>query len=201
MKVFLVANALWELSLAALKTFVVLYVIEGLGYSRTTAALIIGGVAVVILLAAVSSGKIADRVGYHRVMRVALPVYGLGLLVPFVVTSPVIVASAVPLIAIGGGAIMALPYAMLMRLMPDEAHGALTGYYSLSRGLGTWIGPLLGGIAVTALAGAFAGTHGLQAVWGVCAAAVLLSLLPTRSLADNACRPADEPSERAMSRG
>jgi hypothetical protein len=66
--------------------------------------------------------------------------------------------------------------------MPDEAHGALTGYYWLSRGLGTWLGPLLGGFAVTVLAGGFAGTHGLQAVWGVCAAAVLLSIVPTRRL-------------------
>ncbi len=29
------ANALWELTLAALKTFVVLYVVEGLGYRQT----------------------------------------------------------------------------------------------------------------------------------------------------------------------
>ena len=183
LKAFLVANALWELSLAALKTFVVLYVTEGLGYSRPAAALIIGGVAVIVLLAALASGKLADRFGHERVMRIALPVYGLGLVVPFLSTSPPLVASAVPLIAVGGGVIMALPYAILMRLMPDdEAHGALTGYYSLSRGLGTWLGPLLGGVAVTVLAGGFAQTKGLQAVWGVCAAAVLLSMVPTGRL-------------------
>jgi MFS family permease len=187
LKAFLVANALWELSLAALKTFVVLYVTQGLGYSRPAAALMIGGVAIVVLLAALASGKLADRVGHQRVMRIALPVYGLGLLVPFLATSPVLVACAVPLVAVGGGAIMALPYAMLMQLMPEEAHGALTGYYSLSRGLGTWLGPLLGGVAITALASSFAGTQGLQAVWGVCAAAVLASLVPTRRL-----RAADE---------
>lgn len=38
---FLVGNALWEMSLAALKTFVVLYITEGLGHSLTTASLII----------------------------------------------------------------------------------------------------------------------------------------------------------------
>src|SRR6478609_5774961 len=36
---FLAANALWELTLAALKTFCVLYVVEGLGYRQATASL------------------------------------------------------------------------------------------------------------------------------------------------------------------
>ena len=184
LKAFLAANALWELSLAALKTFVVLYVTNGLGYSRPVAALIIGGVAVIVLIAAGVSGKLADRYGQLRVMHVGLPLYGLGLLVPFLFTAPVLVAIAVPFIAVGGGVIMALPYAVLMRLMPEEAHGALTGYYSFSRGLGTWLGPLLAGVAVTATGGVFTDTQGLQAVWGVCAAAVLLSLVPVRRLPD-----------------
>jgi MFS family permease len=183
LQAFLVANGLWELSLAALKTFVVLYMTEGLGYSRTTSALIIGAVAVVVLVAALISGKLADRHGSLRVMKIATPVYGIGFLVPFVFSSPVVVACSVPFIAIGGGVIMALPYALLMPLMPEDEHGALTGYYSFSRGLGTWLGPLFGGLAITALAGVFTATQGYQAVWGVCAAASLLSLIPLRALA------------------
>jgi MFS family permease len=77
---------------------------------------------------------------------------------------------------------MALPYALLIPLMPDDEHGAVTGYYSVSRGLGAWLGPLLAGVAISALRGPFAETDGYQAVWGVCAVAVLLSLLPLRSL-------------------
>jgi MFS family permease len=183
LQAFLVANALWELSLAALKTFVVLYVTEGLGYSRVTASLIIGAVSAVVLGAALASGKLADRYGPLRVLGYALPVYGAGFLVPFVFSSPYLVAAAVPFIAVGGGVLMALPYAVLMPLMPDDEHGALTGYYSFSRGLGTWLGPLCGGLAITVLAGAFTGTQGYQAVWGVCAAAALVSLLPLRALA------------------
>ena len=182
LQAFLVANALWELSLAALKTFVVLYVTEGMGYGRTTASLIIGGVAVIVLLAALAAGTLADRYGRLRVLAVAIPVYGLGFLLPFAFTSPVVVAAAIPFVAVGGGVIMALPYAVLMPLMPDEEHGALTGYYSLSRGIGTWLGPLLGGLAVTAMSGIFTETRGFQAVWGVCAAAALCSLLPLRRL-------------------
>lgn len=77
---------------------------------------------------------------------------------------------------------MALPCALLMPLMPEKEHGALTGYYSLSRGLGTWLGPLLGGLAITAPAGVFTATQGYQAVWGACAAAALLSLWPPARL-------------------
>jgi predicted MFS family arabinose efflux permease len=182
LQAFLVANALWELSLAALKTFVVLYVTAGLGYSQAVAALIIGGVAGIVVVAAVTAGKLADRYGAPRVLTVALPVHGIGFLVPFLFTAPAAVATAVPFIAVGGGVIMALPYALLMPLMPEDEHGAVTGYYSFSRGLGTWIGPLAAGVAITVLDGVFASTHGYQAVWGVCSAAILLSLVPLRRL-------------------
>src|SRR4051794_19166398 len=142
----------------------------------------IGGVAVVVLLAALASGKLADRYGPLAVLRCALPGYGIGFLVPFVFSAPAVVALSVPFVAIGGGVIMALPYAVLMPLMPESDHRALTGYYSFSRGLGTWLGPLLGGLAVAALAGTFGDTHGYQAIWGVCALAALLSLVPLRRL-------------------
>ena len=182
LQAFLLANGLWELTLAALKTFVVLYVTKGLGYSRVTAAFAIGGVAVVVLLAALASGKLADRFGHLRVLGMALPIYGLGFLVPFFFSSPVLVACSIPFIAVGGGVIMALPYAVLMPLMPEQEHGALTGYYSLSRGLGTWLGPLFAGLAITGLSAVFTATQGYQAVWGVCAVATLLSLWPLRHL-------------------
>jgi MFS family permease len=182
LRAFLVANGLWELSLAALKTFVVLYVTEGLGYSRSEAALMLGGAAILILVAAAAGGKLADRHGPARVITVALAVYAAGLLVPFLSASPAVVAASVPFVAVGGGILMALPYALLIPLMPESSHGAMTGYFSLSRGLGTWLGPLLAGLAITALAGPFGETDGYQAVWGVCCAAAALSMLPLRRL-------------------
>jgi MFS family permease len=182
LRAFLIANALWELSLGALKTFIVLYVTAGLGYSRSIAALIIGAVAVLVLLTALASGKLADRFGQITVLKAGLPVYGLGMLVPLVTATPWLVALSVPFVAIGGGAIMALPYAVLIPLMPDEEHGTLTGVYSFSRGIGVWLGPLLAGLAITAGAGLFAGTHGYQAMWLVCSAAVLASLPFVRRL-------------------
>jgi MFS-type transporter involved in bile tolerance (Atg22 family) len=93
LQAFLVANALWELALAALKTFVVLYVTKTLGLSLAGSSLAIGVAASVVLVGAVVSGKIGDNLGRVRVMRVALVVYGLGLLIPFASTVPWVVAS------------------------------------------------------------------------------------------------------------
>ena len=43
-------------------------------------------------------------------------------------------------------------------------------------------GPLLAGTAISLSSGVFESTKGYQATWGVCAAAILLSLLPVRAL-------------------
>ena len=103
-----------------------------------------------VLVGALVSGTIGDSLGRARVMRAALVVYGLGLMIPFVSTVPWIVALAAPLVAFGGGVTMSLPYALLMPMMPRGAHGAVTGLYSLSRGVGTSLGPLLAGVAIQA---------------------------------------------------
>jgi predicted MFS family arabinose efflux permease len=184
LKAFLGANALWELALAAMKTFIVLYITRGLGLSMQEASLAIGAGALVILAASPVSGKLADRLGRARVMKAALWVYGLGLLVPLVTTTPALVAAAVPFVAFGGGAIMTLPYALLMPLMPEDRHGALSGFYSLSRGVGTALGPLLAGVVITVARGPLQSSQGYAAMWAVCAAAILASIPLLRELRD-----------------
>jgi MFS family permease len=179
LQAFLVANSLWELALAALKTFVVLYVTKTLGLSLAGSSLAIGVAASVILVGAVVSGKLGDNLGRARVMRVALVVYGLGLLIPFASTVPWVVALAAPLVAFGGGVTMSLPYALLMPMMPRGAHGAVTGLYSLSRGVGTSLGPLLAGVAIQAAGGDYRWT------WLVCGAAILVSIPVMAPLRDN----------------
>jgi len=71
---------------------------------------------------------------------------------------------------------MSLPYALLQPLMPEERHGALTGYYSASRGVGVMLGPLLGGLAIELGSGALSSTQGYAAMWFVCGAAALGSV-------------------------
>jgi MFS family permease len=86
------------------------------------------------------------------------------------------VAVAAPFIALGGGVLMALPYALLMPLMPAKSHGGLTGFYSLSRGIGTMLGPLCAGAAIQLLRTPLSSTHGYAAMWAVCGGSVLLSI-------------------------
>jgi MFS family permease len=189
----LIANSLWELSLAALKTFVVLYVTAGLGHGVATAALIVGGTAVFVLAAAGSGGKLADRFGRVRVMRIALLLYGAGLLVPLLSGSTEwIIVPFLPLVAFGGGIVMALPYALLIPMMPADEHGSLTGLYSVSRGIGIILGPVLAGGAIELLRGPLSSTHGYAAMWLVCSLAVFASVPLLRGLR-NRDEDADEP--------
>jgi MFS family permease len=183
LRAYLIANALWELTLAALKAFIVLYLTLGLHYKLTSASLIIGAVAFVILLGAGLSGRAGDRFGRLRVITVALWCYGAGFLVLVLTTSRPLIVAAIPFIAIGGGTVMTLAYAILMPLMPDDEHGALTGFYSLSRGLGIVIGPILAGVLIQITGtGLFSSTHGFQAMWIACAAAAFGSIPFVRRL-------------------
>jgi MFS family permease len=183
LRAYFLANALWEMALAALKAFVILYLTVGLGYQLSISALLIGGVALVILVGAGVAGKIGDRFGRLRVVTIAAAAYGAGFVVPAFTTSRALLGAAMPFIALGGGAVMTMAYAVLMPLMPRDEHGLLTGFYSVSRGLGIVTGPILAGLAVSLTGtGPFAATHGFQAIWVVCAAAALGSLVPLRQL-------------------
>ncbi|MGZ6696057.1 MAG: MFS transporter [Solirubrobacteraceae bacterium] len=179
LQAFLVANALWELALAALKTFVVLWATRTLGFSLAGSSGAIAGGAMIVLVGALVSGPLGDRHGRVRIMRGSLVLYGIGLLVPFLTTATLPLLLCVPLVAFGGGVTMSLPYALLMPMMPHGSHGSVTGLYSLSRGLGTSLGPLLGGVAVQAAG------EDYRWVWLVCAAAILLSIPAMRPLHDD----------------
>jgi MFS family permease len=176
LRAFLFANALWELSQAALKTFVVLFLTAGVGLSTSGSSGVIALVVVLVLVAAPVSGKLGDRFGKTRVVGVALWLYGFGLLVPLFTQSPYIVLPILPFVAFGGGMILTLPYAILMPLMPEEEHGLITGFYSFSRGIGILLGPLLAGAAITLLRSPLSSTHGYAAMWLICSAAVLASI-------------------------
>jgi len=176
LRAFMLANALWELSLGATKTFIILYLTKGLGVGTGFAGLAVAGTAVFIAAATPISGRLADRFGTVPVMRWSLLLYGVGLLVPFIVDDKIVVGAVTPVVGFGGGVVMTLPYALLIPLMQDDDHGLTTGLYSLSRGIGTALGPLLAGVAIGVLHGPLSGTDGYQAMWGVCAGAILLSV-------------------------
>jgi MFS family permease len=104
------------------------------------------------------------------------------MLVPGLTTAPALIVAVLPFVAIGGGTIMSLPYSLLMPLMPEDEHGVLTGLYSVSRGAGVMLGPLLAGAAIQLGEPLFSSTQGYAATWWVAGLAILLSLAPLRRL-------------------
>ena len=186
LRAYFVANALWEMTLAALKAFIVLYLAVGLGYGLSTASLIIGGVALVILVGAAGAGKLGDRFGAVRVVKPALIAYGVGYALLIFTSNRVVMALSIPFVAVGGGTVMTMSYAILIPLMPDAEHGALTGFYSLSAGVGIVLGPMLSGVLIEVTRQSlFRSTEGLQAMWIVPATACLLSLVFLRRVGGN----------------
>ncbi len=178
------ANLLWELALGAIKTFVILFFVSGLGHSTTFASAVLAGAAVAIIAGALVGGPLGDRMGELRLLRAGALVYGLGLLVPMLTQSPAALI-AVPPAAFAGGVVMTLAFAAVMRLMPQGRHGAVAGVFELSRGAGALLGPVLAGIAIQLGRGLFASTDGYAAMWGVASIAVLCTL-PLLYLADAA---------------
>ncbi|MGE0248790.1 MAG: MFS transporter [Thermoleophilia bacterium] len=147
---FFVANALWEAALSAIRTFVVLWVTTGLGLSLVASAGVIGAAGACVLVGAALAGRLADRFGTGAVVRAAAIAYGAPMIVPFLFDQPAALIPAVPLIGASAGIMMALPFAMLIPMMPAAGHGLLTGVYSMSRGVGVIAGPLLAAAAITA---------------------------------------------------
>jgi MFS family permease len=147
-RTFLAANSLWELSLAALKTFIFIYVTDELGLASGAASLAIGLGAAGVLAGSAASGVLADRLGARRLMTVAVVVFGGGMAVPLLAPDPLPVALAAPAITFAGGVLLSLPYALLQPLMPGGDRGALTGLFGASRGVGTSLGPILAGLAI-----------------------------------------------------
>jgi MFS family permease len=84
-------------------------------------------------------------------------------------------------------ALVALPYVEEIRDSdaPDAGgdHGAITGIYSMSRGIGMTLGPLLGGVAIQSLGPTFfSTTAGYGAIWVVVSTAIFGSLPPLQRL-------------------
>ena len=79
MRRFLIANTAWEATFAGMRTFVVLYIIQGLDQPLYVSSAVLAVVAGGYVAAAAFSGPFGDRFGLARVILAASLVYGLGL--------------------------------------------------------------------------------------------------------------------------
>ncbi|MGD9571514.1 MAG: MFS transporter [Thermoleophilia bacterium] len=188
LRAFFAANALWEAALGAIRTFVVLWVTVGLGLSLVATAGVIGAAGLCVLVGAAVAGRLAERFGTRRVVQATAVSYGAPMVVPFLFDEPALLVPMIPVISASAGVMMALPYAMLIPMMPRAGHGLLTGVYSMSRGVGIIVGPLLAGAAIEAqrALGTPLGTVSYSALWLVAgllllASAPLLAGVRTRS--------------------
>jgi Na+/melibiose symporter-like transporter len=178
-RAFFVANALWEAALGAIRTFVVLWVTAGLGLSLVATAGVIGAAGVCALAGAAVAGVLAERFGTRRIVRLTALTYGVPMVVPLLSDEPALLVPMIPVISASAGVMMALPYAMLIPMMPRAGHGLLTGMYSMSRGAGIVLGPLLAGAAIQAqrALGTPLGTVPFSALWLV-AGLLLVASVP-----------------------
>jgi MFS family permease len=180
MQLFGIANALWEFSFAGLKTFIVLYVVHGLGRSPGLASAVIAVVAVAYVVGAPVAGRLAERFGIPRTMRWSALLYGAGLcwgVVPTTITPMLVI---VPVSAIAGAILMTLPQALAFTLAPDSGQGAAAGLVDFSRGLGVVLGPVAVGAAVGASSSFLSSTQGYAIMWPTIGIPILASLFILR---------------------
>jgi MFS family permease len=182
LRAFAVANALWEFSFSGLKTFIVLYIVRGLGHSASVASAVIAVVAVAYIAGAPLAGRLADRYGIVPVLRIAALVYGSGLVVGVVPQTLPLLLIGLPVVALAGAVLMTLPQALAFTLAPLGSEGAVAGLQDTSRGLGAVLGPIAVGAAIEMSAGTLSSTHGYAAMWPVIGIPVLASLVLLRIL-------------------
>ena len=180
---FLLANAAWEGTFAAMRTFIVLYITKGLGEPLSTSSAVLATVAVGYVIAALGAGPLGDMFGLARVIFGASFVYGAGLLVAGLAGEwhnwyyGLILPAA-----IAGGTVMTLSWALLFKLMPPQHRGAISGLATTTKGLGLLVGPLVAGAIIDLTAPLFEKTDGYAALWPVCAVPVLAAIPLVASL-------------------
>lgn len=175
--VMCVNEGLWNFALSALRAFVVLFFTVGLGRSSSFVSTVIFPlVAIGIAAAAPTAGSIADRFGYVRVLTLASGVYAVGMVMPTFSQAPWVI-SAIPLVAAGAATVMTIPFAVLMRLLPAQGHGAASGLFGFFRGLGSTLGPIVCGVVIVLTDdNVFESTQGYAAMWLVCSLTLLVTV-------------------------
>jgi MFS family permease len=176
------ANAFWEFSFAGLKSFIVLYIVRGLGRSPSIASAVIAVVAVAYVAGAPLAGRLADRYGIVPVLRVGSLIYGAGLFAGVFARTLTPLLIGLPFVALAGAVVMTLPQALVFTVSPGGSEGAAAGLLDFSRGVGVVLGPIVVGAFIEVFRGVLGSTHGYAAMWPVIAIPVLASTFLLRSL-------------------
>jgi MFS family permease len=182
LRVFAVVNMLWEFSFSGLKSFIVLYIVRGLGRSPAVASAAIAVVAVAYVVGAPLAGRLADRHGIVPVLRVAASIYGVGLVAGVFPRTLAPMLIGLPFVALAGAVLLTLPQALAFSVAPPGTEGAAAGLQDFSRGVGVVLGPIVVGAAIGLFHSEFGATHGYAAMWPVIGIPVLASVFLLRAI-------------------
>jgi MFS family permease len=126
------------------------------------------------VVSAVVAGRFGDEFGVGNVILGASVVYGFGLLVAgFAQTWHWWYYGLIAPVAIAGGTVMTLAWALLFKVMPPTDRGTITGLATTTKGLGLVIGPLCAGAAIDIFHSHFRSTEGYGVIWPVVAIPIL----------------------------
>jgi MFS family permease len=174
---FLLANSAWEGTFAAARTFVVLYVIDGLHQSKVMSSAVLGAVAVGYVIAAIFAGRLGDRFGLARVIFFASFVYGGGYLAGGLAQQwHDWYFGLIIVVAIAGGTVMTLAWGLLYKLVPREHRGAVSGLATTTKGIGLLVGAPAAGLAIDLARPYFQATDGYQVLWPICGLPILAAI-------------------------
>jgi MFS family permease len=165
-RLFLVANTAWEATFAGMRTFVVLYIIDGLDQPLYVSSTVLAVVAAGYVAAAALSGQLGDRFGIGRVILGASVVYGVGLsLCVLAHTWHWWYYALIAPVAVAGGTVMTLAWGLLFKLMPARDRGAISGLAIMTKGIGLLVGPLAVGAVIDIFHPLLRQTDGYGAMW------------------------------------
>jgi MFS family permease len=152
-RMFLIANSAWEGTFAAARSFVILYVIDGLHESKTVSGEILAAVAVASFVYGTGFlvGGLAQQ--WHD--------WYFGLIIP---------------VAVAGGMVMTLAWGLLYKIVPVEHRGAVSGLATTTKGIGLLLGAPLAGLAIDLARPYLHETNGYQILWPVCGLPVLAAI-------------------------
>lgn len=164
---FLAAHFCWEYTLAAIRAFVILYMLNGLGLTPSQIVPVMAVVIATYLVASVISGHAVDRSGAapYRYTIAVIVTYAVCMLAVGLTSNQYVLTLAAPLGVFGGVATLLLAYPILLRVTPPDRRGEYTGYFQFNRGLALLVGTSLTGALIDVFGRYFPATDGLQVLW------------------------------------
>jgi MFS family permease len=171
---FLIANTAWEATFAGMRTFVVLYIIDGLDQPLYVSSVLLAVIGASYVAAAAAAAKFGDHWGLGNVILGASVLYGLGLLAGgFAESWSWWLLAGIAPVAFAAGTVMTLSWGLLFKLMPPGDRGAITGLATTTKGIGLIVGPLGVGAAIDLFHSVLESTEGYAVVWPAVAIPVL----------------------------